>query len=178
MISLLAKQIHFPTNNGMTVCSYYVTYLFQSESTLYSSLNVKELLARNRREIWSLSDCSWTRSHNHWIRKRKRTLNHLAKLAKVLRLWTKRLCVRVQLQSLKQWYEMTLDLMESKIYNPLASKTTKTKPKHLIKLHFVNKSMGMINISKIINDKNVKKNLSTQFHKTEQISTVYTLTKI
>ena len=58
---------------------------------------------------------------------------------------------------------MTLDLMESKIYNPLASKTTKTKPKHLIKLHFVNKSMGMINISKIINDKNVKKNLSTQF---------------
>ena len=73
---------------------------------------------------------------------------------------------------------MTLDLMESKIYNPLASKTTKTKPKHLIKLHFVNKSMGMINISKIINDKNVKKNLSTQFHKAEQISTVYTLTKI
>ena len=35
----------------------------------------------------------------------------------------------------------------------------------------------MINISKIINDKNVKKNLPTQFNKTEQISTVYTLTK-
>ena len=32
----------------------------------------------------------------------------------------------------------------------------------------------MINISKIINDKNVKKNLPTQFNKTEQISTVYT----
>ena len=73
---------------------------------------------------------------------------------------------------------MTLDLMESTIYNPLASKTTKTKAKHLIKLHFVNKSMDMINISKMINDKNVKKNLSTQFNKTEQISTVYTLTKI
>ena len=73
---------------------------------------------------------------------------------------------------------MTLDLMECKIYNPLASKTTKTKPKHLIKLHFVNKSMDMINISKMINDRNVKKNLSTQFNKTEQISTVYTLTKI
>ena len=73
---------------------------------------------------------------------------------------------------------MTLDLMESKIYNPLASKTTKTKPKHLIKLHFVNKSMDMINISKMINDKNVKKNLSTQFNKTEQISLVYALTKI
>ena len=72
---------------------------------------------------------------------------------------------------------MTLDLIEFRIYNPPASKTTKTKPKNLIKLHFVNKGMDMINISKIINDKNVKKNLPTQFNKTEQISTVYTLTK-
>ena len=32
------------------------TYWFQSEATLYSCLNVKELLARSRREIWSLSD--------------------------------------------------------------------------------------------------------------------------
>ena len=37
--------------------------------------------------------------------------------------------------------------------------------------------MDMINISKIINDKNGKKNLPTQFNKTEQISRVYTLTK-
>ena len=35
----------------------------------------------------------------------------------------------------------------------------------------------MTNISKIINDKNVKKNLPTQFNKIEQISTIYTLTK-
>ena len=63
----------------MTVCSYHVTYTFQSESTLYSCLNVKELLARSRREIWSLSDCNWTRTHNHLVR--KRTLNHLAKKA-------------------------------------------------------------------------------------------------
>ena len=73
---------------------------------------------------------------------------------------------------------MTLDLIESRIYNSPASKTTKIKPKDLIKLHFVNKRMNMIIISKIINDKNVKKNLPTQFNKTEQISTVYTLTKI
>ena len=72
---------------------------------------------------------------------------------------------------------MTLDLIESRIYNHPASKTTKTKPKSLIKLHFVNKGMDMINISKIINDKNVKKSLPTQFNKTEQMSTVYTLTK-
>ena len=49
----------------LNVCSYHVTYAFRSESTLYSCLNVKELLARNRREIWSLSDCNGTRTHNH-----------------------------------------------------------------------------------------------------------------
>ena len=68
---------------------------------------------------------------------------------------------------------MTLDLIKSRIYNHPASKTTKTKPNTLIKLHFVNKGMGMTNISKIIIDKNVNKNLPTQFNKTEQISTVY-----
>ena len=64
------------------VCSYHVTYAFRSESTLYSCLNVKELLAQSRREIWSLSDCNWTRTHNHLVC--KWTLNHLAKLTKWL----------------------------------------------------------------------------------------------
>ena len=45
-------------------------YTFQSESTSYSCLNVKEPLARNRRDIWSLSDCNGTRIHNHWVCKR------------------------------------------------------------------------------------------------------------
>ena len=66
----------------LTVCSYHVTYAFQSKSTLHSCLNVKELLARSRGKIWSLSDCNWTRTHNHLVR--KRTLSHLAKLAKWL----------------------------------------------------------------------------------------------
>ena len=63
----------------VTVCSYHVTYAFQSESTLYGCLNVKELLARSRSKIWSLSDCNWTQTHNQLVH--KRTLNHLAKLA-------------------------------------------------------------------------------------------------
>ena len=66
----------------LTVCFYHVTYEFESESTLYSCLHVKELLARNRRDIWRLSDCNGTRTHNHLVR--KRTLNHLAKLSKWL----------------------------------------------------------------------------------------------
>ena len=66
----------------MSVCYYHVTYTFQSEFPLYICLNVKELLARNRSDIWSLSDCNGTRIHNHLVL--KRTLNHLAKLTKWL----------------------------------------------------------------------------------------------
>ena len=46
----------------LNVCSCHVMYAFQSESTLYSCLNVKELLAPSRCEIWSLSDCNWTQT--------------------------------------------------------------------------------------------------------------------
>ena len=71
------------------VCSCHVTYAFQSESTLYSCLNVKEW---SRRKIWRWSDCNWTRTQNHLVL--KRTLNHLAKLAK----WSS--CVLIELCSL------------------------------------------------------------------------------
>ena len=48
----------------LTVCSCNVTYAFQSESALYNCLNVKKLLARRSREIWSLSDCNWNQTQN------------------------------------------------------------------------------------------------------------------
>ena len=35
-------------------CCYHVTYTFQSESTLYKCLNLKELLVQNRHFVWSL----------------------------------------------------------------------------------------------------------------------------
>ena len=38
--------------------------------TLYSCLNIKELLAQNRCRIWSLSGNNGTRTHNHLARKR------------------------------------------------------------------------------------------------------------
>ena len=76
------KVLVFSRYSNLTVCSYHVTYAFQSESTLYSCLNVKELLAPSRREIWNLSDLNWIRTYNHLVH--KRTLNHLAKLAKWL----------------------------------------------------------------------------------------------
>ena len=77
------------------VCSCYVTYAFQSESTPYSCLNVRELLPLSRSQICSLSDCNWTRTQNHLVR--KRTINHLAKWLSVC-LWTKWFWIRVQLQ--------------------------------------------------------------------------------
>ena len=40
-------------------------HAFQSESTLYSYLNVKKLLDRNRRDILSLSDSHGIRTHSH-----------------------------------------------------------------------------------------------------------------
>ena len=43
-----------------------------------------------------LSDCDWTRIQNHLVR--KRTINHLAKLDQSVRLRSKWLWVRVQLQ--------------------------------------------------------------------------------
>ena len=50
--------------------------------TLYSCLNVKELLAQNSCNIWSLSDSNGIQTHNHFVS--KKTLNHLVKLAKWL----------------------------------------------------------------------------------------------
>ena len=75
-------QTQLPNMRENKYLGLYVTYAFQSESTLYSCLNVKELLVQSRREIWSLSDCNWTQTQNHLVR--KRTLSHLTKLAKWL----------------------------------------------------------------------------------------------
>ena len=47
-------------------------------------LNVKEILARSRCHIWSLSDND-IRTHNHLVP--KRTLNHLAKLGSLRTKW-------------------------------------------------------------------------------------------
>ena len=56
----------------LAVCFCHVAYVFQSESTLYSCLNVKELLTRNK-QIWlngwvfiyELSDCGFVSSCSH-----------------------------------------------------------------------------------------------------------------
>ena len=69
---------HF--NFWQYVIYYHVTYLSQSESTLYSCLNFKEPVTWNRSDIWSLSNNNRIRIHNHLVH--KWTLKHSAKLAK------------------------------------------------------------------------------------------------
>ena len=64
----------------LTVCSFNVTYAFQSESTLYICLNLNELLACNKRDIPRWSDCNGTRTHNHLVC--RRTLKQLVKVSK------------------------------------------------------------------------------------------------
>ena len=52
--TLRVEAVQFIEEHDMIVCYYYhVTYVFQSESTLYGCLNIMELLARNRRDIGS-----------------------------------------------------------------------------------------------------------------------------
>ena len=51
--------------NYRSACYYRVTCAFQSESILYSFLNFKELLARNRRDIWALID---SKGRDSWAR--------------------------------------------------------------------------------------------------------------
>ena len=47
----LCKDFCKENFNIKIVCFYHVAYEFESESTLYSCLNVKELLVRSRRHI-------------------------------------------------------------------------------------------------------------------------------
>ena len=77
---LILCQVIQKATSKLTFFYHHVTYSFQSESTLYSCLNVKELFSRNGCDTLSLSDSNEIQTHNHLVH--KRTLNHLAKLAK------------------------------------------------------------------------------------------------
>ena len=94
------ENVHFEINESwktflrlMTNWMYALVMSFTRfrENPHYSCLNVTELLARSRREIWRLSESNWTRIQNHLVC--IRTLNQLAK-------W---LSVRFRTVGLKGW---------------------------------------------------------------------------
>ena len=78
--------LNFPLFYHMQHCSvyyYHVTYVFWSESKPYNCLSVKKLLARNSRNILSLSDCNGIRTHDHLVC--KQTIRHLTKLTSLIK---------------------------------------------------------------------------------------------
>ena len=77
----VTKYLHgynsFSVSDGMLLtCHVRISREFR----LYNCLNVKELLVRNNRNIWHLSESNGIRIHNQLVR--KETLNYLAKLVK------------------------------------------------------------------------------------------------
>ena len=80
--------------------SYYVSHTSFRGNLHSAYLNVKELLARNRRYIWSLSDWKRIRAYNHLVC--KHTFNHLAKLASLAK------CLSVPLQTKWLWVQIPL----------------------------------------------------------------------
>ena len=54
---------------------YHVTNAYLSKSTFCSCLNVKELVAWNRRDIWSLNNCNGIWTHKHLVHKRTLPFN-------------------------------------------------------------------------------------------------------
>ena len=109
------RQKNYQYSQSMTVYFYHLTYAFRVSLHSWGCLNAKELIARNRRGIWRLSDCNRTRTHNHLLR--KQTLNHLVKLdssAKWLSDCLRAKCfwVQVPLQSLN--FQNMLSIVLSK----------------------------------------------------------------
>ena len=60
-----------------TVSFKNILNLIALDCMLSCHVRVSEWIHRS--EIWDLSDCNWTRTHNHLVR--KRPINHLAKIS-------------------------------------------------------------------------------------------------
>ena len=65
---------NLPFTSSLIVCYYHVTYAFQSESALYSCLNVKELFARNLVHKATLNHSGKLASLAKWLSVRLRTI--------------------------------------------------------------------------------------------------------
>ena len=86
----------------MCYCMFLSCHVRLSEwmHTLYLP-ECQEFLARNRREIWSLSDCNGTQIYNHLVR--KRTFNHLARFDQNYLRFFKNFKKQCALQGLKEY---------------------------------------------------------------------------
>ena len=98
-------------------------WIYTHESPLCSCRNVKKLVPLNRRDIRSLSDSNGIRNHRQLAC--KRTLNSLAKLTTdqwlSIRLWTKRLGVRILMLSFQHAIPLqALEILRLSWVSPLS----------------------------------------------------------
>ena len=97
---IMQKQISYYIGSFLSsfLCRFLCRYIEKGYTICLINVDRKmEILPVNKQVS---SDCNWTPTHNHLVR--KRIPNHLTKLAKLAYcLRTKWLWVRVQLQSLK-----------------------------------------------------------------------------
>ena len=106
------KKINSWYSKNVTLCMYLYSIFvwlcviimshtcFRMNPHFIVCLNVKELLARSRCHILSLSDSNVIWTHNHLVH--KRTLKHLAKLVKW---WEKYLLKRSLIKHTCSWYD-------------------------------------------------------------------------
>ena len=77
----MTSLIYCKTHNPLYVLIMSRTRFRVNPHSIVAWMSRNSLLEAGAK-FWNLSDCNWTRTHNHLVH--KRTLNHLAKLAKWL----------------------------------------------------------------------------------------------
>ena len=109
-------------------CIYLSCHVRVSEwIDTYSCLNVKELLARKRHDIWRLSDCNGTSTHHPLVL--KPALNHLVKLVSLAK-W---LSVRLQ----PKWFQVRVSVLSLSGFSllPLIQASLNLPPSECIEMY-------------------------------------------
>ena len=76
-----------------------------------------------------------------------------------------------------QWYFAALDLIESKIYKPPKIKEKRPSPENICNVHFSNKGIEAINLTAILNHKDVVSCLPSGISKFDPPTVVYNLSR-
>ena len=115
---------------------------FTGESTLSICLNLKELLDQKRCNIWNLSDCNGTQTHNELLH--ERSLNYLAQLIKWLN-WSLKLRVLICTMHLTvcSYHVMQAFHSESTLYICRISRTPCSKQARDLKFHWLQEDSNL-----------------------------------
>ena len=116
----------------------------------YINLNVKELLAWKKRDIWSLSDCKSTPTHNDLDH--KWTLNNLVKLTKWLS-WVESTCLYCAFDFMFFWYHVRVLEWIHTLYLPECQATSSSKQVQYLKFKWLQRDSNPQPLSSWTNTK-------------------------